>query len=64
MHDDIMIERLREAIRRESEIPPRQRFADLVKQGVIDEEGRVLLRRPEAPPVEKKKRKKKTKETP
>ena len=64
MHDDLLVERLREAIRRKSEIPPLELLADMVRRGVIDENGRILLRGPESPPPEKKKRKKKSKETP
>jgi hypothetical protein len=41
---DFLAEQLKEAIRRRNETPPKERFRDLVDRGVIDGEGRVLLR--------------------
>lgn len=56
MREDLLIQRLREAIRKWGQLPPEERHAEMVRRGVIDEKGRVLLRFPE-PPKRKKKKK-------
>jgi hypothetical protein len=55
MREDLLIERLREAIRRWGELPPQERFDEMVRRGVIDEKGRVLKRAPEPPRTKNKK---------
>jgi hypothetical protein len=57
MREDEVAKRLKDAIRRKSETPPKERFQEMVRDGVIDGEGRVLLRMPLPP----KRRHKKTK---
>jgi len=47
---------LKDAIARRSEMPTKVRFQEMVDRGVIDSEGRVLLRMPPPP----KRRNKKT----
>jgi len=47
MGDDFIVARLKDAIRREQERDPGEQFAELVRRGVIDEQGRVLVRMPE-----------------
>lgn len=49
MNDHDIIRRLSEAIRRREKKPSAERFAEMVRRGVIDQEGRVLLRM-EPPP--------------
>lgn len=44
MREDRLVQQLKDAIRRRNETPPKERFRDLVNRGVIDGEGRVLLR--------------------
>jgi hypothetical protein len=57
MREDEVAKRLKDAIRRKSETPTKDRFQEMVRDGVIDSEGRVLLRMPLPP----KRRNKKTK---
>lgn len=45
---------LRDALDRDAERPARERFDDMVRRGAIDEQGRVLLRGPDAPGHEEK----------
>ena len=42
--DDEVAKQLKDAIRRKSETPTKDRFEAMVRRGVIDSEGRVLLR--------------------
>jgi hypothetical protein len=53
MREDLLIQRLREAIRRRGNRSPEERFQEMVRRGVIDAKGRVLLRIPQ-PPRKKK----------
>jgi hypothetical protein len=57
MREDHLARQLKDAIRRQRETPPKERFQEMVRDGVIDGEGRVLLRMPLPP----KRRNKKTK---
>lgn len=43
MNDDLIIQRVLEAIRRRGLRPPRERFEDMVRRGVIDKNGKILL---------------------
>jgi hypothetical protein len=56
MREDLLIQRLREAIRKRGALSPQERFDEMVRRGVIDEKGNVLLRAPEPPKRKKKKR--------
>jgi hypothetical protein len=56
MREDRLARQLKDAIRRQRETPPKERFQEMVRDGVIDSEGRVLLRMPLPP----KRRNKKT----
>jgi len=47
-------EQLMEAIARNREKPPAQRFQELIDRGAINEKGEVLLRYPKAPPKPRK----------
>lgn len=58
MRDEPWIEELREAVRRDSERPAEEIWDDLVLQGIIDEEGNVLIRMPQPPGRAKTTRKK------
>lgn len=49
MRDDELLERLREGVRRLGE-NPRELWEKLIREGVIDPEGNVLVRVPEPPP--------------
>jgi hypothetical protein len=49
MREDLLIQRVREAMRKYAARPPQEIFEDMVRRGVIDEKGRVLLRCPEPP---------------
>jgi hypothetical protein len=60
MREDLLVRRMREAIRKGAKIPPEVRHRRLVEAGIIDEKGRVLVRMPE-PPKTKRPRKKKPK---
>ena len=44
MPDDDLYEKLDEAIRKQAEIPAEERIADMIARGVIDKNGRVLLK--------------------
>jgi len=54
MPDDPAVKQLREAIRQRRQRPPAERFRDMVRRGVIDASGRVLLTGPPAPEVSAK----------
>lgn len=54
MADSLLIQQLKEAIEDRRNQPPEERWADLVRRGVIDEKGRVLKRAPEAPKTKRK----------
>jgi hypothetical protein len=56
MREDLLIQRVREAIRKRAAKPAQEQFDEMVRRGVIDEKGRVLLRFPEPPRKKKKKR--------
>lgn len=49
MRDDSIPDQLRAAIRKRAETPAAERFDDMVRRGVVDKSGRVLIRMP-APP--------------
>ena len=57
MREDLLIRRVREAMRKRAARPPQELFEDMVRRGVIDEKGRVLLRCPEPPPKSNRKAK-------
>ncbi len=61
MLEDPLIQRLREAIRKQAQRPPGELFEEMVRQGVIDRKGNVLLRMPEPPEPERKRTKRKKK---
>ncbi|HEV3165386.1 MAG TPA: hypothetical protein VGZ22_15270 [Isosphaeraceae bacterium] len=44
MTEDSAIERIRDAIRRDRLRPAKERFDEMVRLGLIDKEGRVLVR--------------------
>jgi hypothetical protein len=46
MRDDQLTEQLKAATERRRQTPPEKRFQDLVDRGVIDENGKVLVRMP------------------
>jgi hypothetical protein len=56
MREDLLLQRVREAIRKRAAKSPQERFDEMVRRGVIDEKGNVLLRFPEPPKRKKKKR--------
>jgi hypothetical protein len=56
MREDLLIQRLREAIRKRSRKPPEEQLEAMVRRGIIDEKGNVLVRMPE-PPRKRTKRK-------
>jgi hypothetical protein len=61
VRDEEMIEELREALRRWND-RPQELWDELVRRGVIDKEGNVLVRMPEPPdqpPTDRKKRQRK-----
>ena len=60
MRDDLIVQLMREAIRKGALKSPQQRFKEMVELGVIDKEGNVLLRVPEPPKFAKPKRKKRS----
>jgi hypothetical protein len=49
MLDDSTFEKIREAIRTEAEKPASEQIADMIRRGVIDREGNILLRMPSGP---------------
>jgi hypothetical protein len=49
MREDLLIQRVREAMRKYAARPPEEIFEDMIRRGVIDRKGRVLLRCPESP---------------
>jgi hypothetical protein len=55
MRDEDLIEKLREGLRRFQENPG-ELWAKLIQEGIIDNEGKVLVRMPE-PPRKKKPKK-------
>jgi hypothetical protein len=61
MRDEPWLEALREAVRKLKDRSPEEAWDDMVRRGVIDEEGNVLLRMPEPPSPPKKTRKKSAK---
>ncbi len=61
MRENLLIQRLREAIRKRALKSPQERHDEMVRRGVIDEKGNVLLRMPEPPTPERKKTKRKKK---
>jgi hypothetical protein len=52
MRDEELVERVREGVRRLGE-NPEELWQKLIREGVIDQEGKVLVRMPE-PPAKKK----------
>jgi len=52
MRDEELIEQLREGVRHLDE-NPRELWEKLIREGVIDQEGNVLLRMPKPPPKKK-----------
>jgi hypothetical protein len=58
MRDEPWLEDLREAVRRMSELSPDEFWDDMVRRGIIDEEGRVLIRMPQPPKPPKQNKKK------
>jgi hypothetical protein len=56
MTDPELVEQLKRAIERRLAQPPEERRADLIRRGVVDEQGRVLKRMPEAPKHKAKKK--------
>jgi hypothetical protein len=54
MRDEELIEQLRAGVRRLGE-DPRELWEKLLREGVIDQEGNVLLRMPEPPPKKPRK---------
>lgn len=57
MREDLLIQRVREAMRKWAALTPQERFEEMVRRGVIDRKGRVLKRCPEPPKVRKSKAK-------
>jgi hypothetical protein len=57
MRDDEMIEQVRKKLQHFKE-QPRELWDALIREGIIDAEGKVLVRMPEPPPRPKKNRKK------
>jgi hypothetical protein len=56
MRDEELIEQLREGVRHLDK-NPRELWEKLIREGVIDQEGNVLVRMPEPPPLKKKPKK-------
>lgn len=56
MGDSLLIQQLKQAIEDRRAQPPEERWADLIRRGVIDEHGRVLKRAPEGPKPRAKRR--------
>ncbi len=61
MREDLLVRRMREAIRKGAKRSPEERFQAMVEAGIIDEKGRVLVRMPEPPKMKHPKKKKKPK---
>jgi hypothetical protein len=61
MSDDDLYEKLREAVRKQSQRPAQEIWDEMVQRGAIDEEGNVLLRMPQPPTPAKKTKKKRKK---
>jgi hypothetical protein len=57
MRDDLLIQQLNDALREWGALPPQERVDEMVRRGVIDKKGRVLLRMPEPPGTKRKKKK-------
>jgi hypothetical protein len=57
MRENRLARQLKDAIRRRRETPPKERFQEMVRDGVIDGEGRVLLHMPLPPRRRNKKAK-------
>jgi len=51
MRDDLLIQRLKAAIRRRQEMSNAEWFQDMIRRGILDANGKVLLRMPH--PTEK-----------
>jgi hypothetical protein len=49
MDDDEIRRQVREAIRKLAEVPVSERIEDMISRGVIDRNGRILLKMPTAP---------------
>jgi hypothetical protein len=49
MGEDHFIKQLKEAIRRRGELPFEDRLKPLIDRGIVDQDGRVLVRMPEPP---------------
>ncbi len=64
MREDLFIQRVREAIRKGAAKSPQEAHDELVRRGIIDEKGRVLVRMPEPPKPPKRKKKAKKKKDP
>jgi hypothetical protein len=63
MREDLLIRKLREALKEAEKIPAEVKHRELVEAGIIDEKGRVLVRMPE-PPKMTRPRKQKSKKQP
>lgn len=59
MREDLLLQLLREGLRKWAAKSPQERFDEMVRRGVIDEQGNVLKRAPEPPRKREKKAKKK-----
>jgi hypothetical protein len=57
MSEDMLLQRMAQAIRDYAKVPPEERFQALVNRGIIDEKGRVLVRMPERPKMKKTRKK-------
>jgi len=58
MSEDVLLQRMQEAIRDSAKVPAAVRHRELVEAGIIDEKGRVLVRMPEPPKIKRTRRKK------
>ena len=50
MRDDLLHQMMWEALQEWAKLPFEEQHAEMVRRGVIDDQGRVLLRMPEPPP--------------
>jgi hypothetical protein len=57
MREDPLIQAMREAIRKRAAKPDQEQLDDLIRRGIIDEKGRMLVHFPEPPKKTKKKKK-------